>query len=130
MNPCKVNALLPIASPKGFGLMLMIDVLLLGLPFGNKVTSIYEELTEHRNLDQLHIVINPEFFTGLADCEANRTTTMTDMNEGKPALGFEQASYPRQRILTGEIEIEDDVYQYLISNTISTYAYDNENCFR
>ena len=131
MNPCKVNALLPIASPKGYGLMMMVDVLLLGLPFGNKVTSMYEDLTEHRNLDQLHIVINPEFFTGLADCEENRTTTMTDMNEGKPAPGFEQVSYPRQRIISGEreIEIEDDVYQYLISDTIHTYAYDNENCF-
>ena len=65
-DPFDVNALLPISGPKGYGLMMMVDVLsgiLLGLPFGNKVSSMYEDLTEYRKLGQLHIVINPEFFT-------------------------------------------------------------------
>ncbi len=67
-DPFKVNALVPIAGPKGYGLMMMVDVLsgiLLGLPFGNKVSSMYHDLTEDRNLGQLHIVINPEFFAGI-----------------------------------------------------------------
>ena len=57
-DPFKVNALLPIAGPKGYGLMMMVDILsgvLLGLPFGNKVTSMYHDLTEDRNLGQLHM---------------------------------------------------------------------------
>lgn len=43
----EVNTLLPIAGPKGYGLAMMVDVLssvLLGLPFGNKVSSMYEDL--------------------------------------------------------------------------------------
>ena len=65
-----VNALLPISGPKGYGLAMMVDVLsgiLLGLPFGNKVSSMYEDLTAYRKLGQLHIVINPAFFRGITD---------------------------------------------------------------
>ena len=65
-DPLDVQALLPIAGPKGYGLAMMVDVLsgiLLGLPFGNKVSSMYEDLTAYRRLGQLHIVINPAFFT-------------------------------------------------------------------
>lgn len=64
-DPFAVNALLPAAGPKGYGLMMMIDVLsgiLLGLPFGRQVSSMYEDLHAGRNLGQLHLVINPEFF--------------------------------------------------------------------
>lgn len=49
---------------KGYGLMMMIDVLsgvLLGLPFGRQVSSMYDDLHAGRNLGQLHIVINPNF---------------------------------------------------------------------
>ncbi|STP21474.1 ureidoglycolate dehydrogenase [Escherichia coli] len=44
--------------------MMMIDVLsgvLLGLPFGRQVSSMYDDLHAGRNLGQLHIVINPNF---------------------------------------------------------------------
>ena len=49
---------------KGYGLMMMIDVLsgvLLGLPFGRQVSSMYDDLHAGRNLGQLHIVINLNF---------------------------------------------------------------------
>ncbi|MEG1107142.1 MAG: ureidoglycolate dehydrogenase, partial [Eubacterium sp.] len=58
----KVNALLPIAGPKGYGLMMMVDVLsgiMLGVPFGKHVSSMYEDLSKGRDLGQLHIVIDP-----------------------------------------------------------------------
>ena len=62
--------------------MMMVDVLsgiLLGLPFGNKVSSMYHDLTEYRNLGQLHIVINPEYFAGLNAFQEGIATTMQDL---------------------------------------------------
>src|SRR5699024_6386457 len=55
-DPFKVRALLPIAGPKGYGLAMMVDVLsgiLLGLPFGNDVSSMYHDLSAGRDLGQL-----------------------------------------------------------------------------
>ncbi len=63
-DPFAVHALLPAAGPKGYGLMMMIDVLsgiLLNLPFGRQVSSMYDNLSQGRELGQLHIVINPAF---------------------------------------------------------------------
>ena len=53
-DPFEVAALLPVAGPKGYGLMMMVDILagsLLGLPFGKHVTSMYEDLSQYRRLD-------------------------------------------------------------------------------
>src|SRR5699024_795560 len=99
-DPFEVQALLPISGPKGYGLMMMVDILsgiLLGLPYGNTVSSMYHDLTEGRNLGQLHIVINPEYFTDLGQFKQNITQTMNDLNKIKPAPGFEHVSYPGQR---------------------------------
>ncbi|MFD1445622.1 ureidoglycolate dehydrogenase [Oceanobacillus profundus] len=138
-DPFSVNALLPIAGPKGYGLMMMVDVLsgiLLGLPFGNKVSSMYHDLSEGRNLGQLHIVINPEYFTNLETFKQNITTTMTDLNNIKPAPGFEQVSYPGQRSAQREaaymekgIEIVDDIYEYLESDVVHNDSYGNKDPF-
>lgn len=138
-DPFKVNALLPIAGAKGYGLMMMVDILsgvLLGLPFGNKVTSMYNDLTEGRNLGQLHIVINPEFFTGLANFKQSISTTMNDINNLKPAPGFDKVSYPGQRSAQKEeeseengIEIVDDIYNYLVSDVIHNNNFDHKDPF-
>jgi ureidoglycolate dehydrogenase (NAD+) len=138
-DPFKVNALLPIAGPKGYGLMMMVDVLsgiLLGLPFGNKVSSMYHDLTEYRNLGQLHIVINPEYFVGLESFQEGISTTMKDLNNIKPASGFKQVSYPGQRSAEREkayeengIEIVDHIYEYLISDVIHNNVYDHKSPF-
>lgn len=138
-NPFDVNALLPIAGPKGYGLAMMVDVLsgiLLGLPFGNKVSSMYENLSEYRKLGQLHIVINPAFFTGATQFKQDITTTMEDLNNIKPAPGFSKVLYPGQNndVVIAEykekgIEIVDDIYEYLSSDTIHNNQYDNKNPF-
>ncbi|ALC88939.1 ureidoglycolate dehydrogenase [Bacillus sp. FJAT-18017] len=138
-DPFKVNALLPIAGPKGYGLMMMVDVLsgiLLGLPFGNKVSSMYHDLTEYRNLGQLHIVINPEFFTNLQAFQEGIAATMKDLNNIKPAPGFDKVSYPGQRSAEREkkyeedgIEIVDHIYEYLNSDVVHNNAYDNKSPF-
>ncbi|MFF2446692.1 ureidoglycolate dehydrogenase [Neobacillus sp. NPDC058068] len=138
-DPLKVSALLPISGPKGYGLGMMVDVLsgiLLGLPFGNKVSSMYENLSEYRKLGQLHIVINPAFFTGLMDFKQNISNTMEDLNQIKPATGFSKVLYPGQNndVVIAEykekgIEIVDDIYEYLISDTIHNNQYDHKNPF-
>ncbi|MEN1967431.1 ureidoglycolate dehydrogenase [Lentibacillus sp. N15] len=138
-NPFDVKALLPIAGPKGYGLMMMVDVLsgiLLGLPFGNKVSSMYHDLSAGRNLGQLHIVINPESFTNLQQFKQNISQTMTDLNQIKPAPGFDHVSYPGQRSAEREakyneegIEVVDDIYNYLVSDTIHNNNYDHKDPF-
>lgn len=138
-DPFNVNALLPIAGPKGYGLMLMVDVLagvLLGLPFGNRVTSMYNDLTTGRNLGQLHVVINPAYFTDLANFKANIKQTITDLNNNTPAPGFDHVFVPGQRSKLQEqeyteqgIEIVDEIYEYLISDTIHNGTYGNKDPF-
>ncbi|MCG7335627.1 ureidoglycolate dehydrogenase [Sporosarcina sp. ACRSM] len=138
-DPFQVNALLPIAGPKGYGLMMMVDVLtgvLLGLPFGNKVSSMYHDLSEGRNLGQLHIVINPAYFTDMETFKENISKTMNDLNNIKPAPGFDQVFYPGQNTAIVEqqskvegIEIVDDVYRYLESDVVHFNKYDDKDPF-
>ncbi|GGJ96563.1 ureidoglycolate dehydrogenase [Lentibacillus kapialis] len=138
-NPFDVQALLPIAGPKGYGLGMMVDVLagvLLGLPFGNKVSSMYHDLSEGRNLGQLHLVINPEQFTAIQKFKDNITASMSDLNHIKPAPGFDQVFYPGQNLEVIQadyeangIEIVDDIYDYLVSDTIHHNAYDAKDPF-
>lgn len=119
--------------------MMMVDVLsgiLLGLPFGNKVTSMYHDLTEHRNLGQLHIVINPEYFTSLNAFKESINQTMEDLNNIKPAPGYNKVYYPGQRSAEREeayekdgIEIVDHIYEYLVSDVIHNNAYDHKSPF-
>lgn len=138
-DPFKVNALLPIAGPKGYGLMMMVDVLsgiLLGLPFGNKVSSMYHDLTEYRNLGQFHLVINPAFFTDPDMFKQHISNTMDDLNQIKPAPGFEQVLFPGQnndliqeQYEKNGIEMVDDIYEYLISDVVHRNQYDNKDPF-
>ncbi|WP_217587207.1 ureidoglycolate dehydrogenase [Lentibacillus saliphilus] len=138
-NPFDVSALLPIAGPKGYGLMMMVDVLsgvLLGLPFGKNVSSMYHDLEKGRELGQLHIVINPAFFTDIDMFKQNISQTMKELNAIKPAPGFDQVYYPGQRSAERErrynengIDIVDDIYDYLVSDTIHNNAYDHKDPF-
>ncbi len=138
-DPFKVQALVPIAGPKGYGLMMMVDVLagiLLGLPYGKHVTSMYEDLTEYRKLGQLHIVINPEFFGNAEVFLETITNTMKELKEIKPAKGFDEVLYPgepneiQQAIYEKEgIEIVDDIYNYLESDVIHNNNYDHKDPF-
>ena len=115
-DPFAVHALLPAAGPKGYGLMMMIDVLsgvLLGLPFGRQVSSMYDELFR-QHLSQ----------------------TMRELNAITPAPGFNQVYYPgqdqdiKQRKAAVEgIEIVDDIYQYLISDALYNTSYETKNPF-
>ncbi len=68
--------------------MMMIDILsgiLLGLPFGRRVSSMYEDLHAGRNLGQLHLVINPAFFSSCELFRKHISQTMQELNSVKPA---------------------------------------------
>ena len=102
-DPFKVNALLPMAGPKGYGLMMMVDILsgsLLGLPFGKHVTSMYKDLSEYRRLGQLHLVINPEYFGGKEQFLEKISQMVEELHDNPPAEGFDKVYYP------GEIQID------------------------
>ncbi|HCH9307273.1 ureidoglycolate dehydrogenase [Salmonella enterica] len=138
-DPFAVNALLPAAGPKGYGLMMMIDILsgiLLGLPFGRQVSSMYEDLHAGRNLGQLHLVINPAFFSSCELFRKHISQTMQELNSVKPAPGFKQVYYPGQdqdikqkNADMNGIDIVDDIYQYLISDALYLKSYETKNPF-
>lgn len=129
----------PRRRAKGYGLMMMIDVLsgvLLGLPFGRQVSSMYDDLHAGRNLGQLHIVINPNFFSSSELFRQHLSQTMRELNAITPAPGFNQVYYPgqdqdiKQRKAAVEgIEIADDIYQYLISDALYNTSYETKNPF-
>lgn len=138
-DPHKVNALLPISGPKGYGLMMMVDVLsgvLLGLPFGKHVSSMYADLSQGRNLGHLHIVIDPSYFTDANVFKQNMSQMLDELKAVKPAPGFDQVYYPGERGRMRQaayekdgIEIVDDIYNYLISDDIHFNRYDHKNKF-
>ena len=70
-DPHKVNALVPIAGAKGYGLMMMVDIfsgILLGVPFGGHVSSMYHDLSEGRRLGQKHQSYRIVIASGFNDC--------------------------------------------------------------
>ena len=138
-DPYKVNALLPIADAKGYGLMMMVDVLsgiLLGVPFGKNVSSMYADLSKGRDLGHLHIVINPEYFVGLELFKKSMSAMLDQLKQVKPAKGNSEVFFPGERgkkreadYIKNGIEIVDDIYQYLISDHVHYDRYDHKNKF-
>jgi ureidoglycolate dehydrogenase (NAD+) len=138
-DPFQVGALNHIAGAKGYALAMMVDILsgvLLGLPFGKDVTSMYNDLSEQRNLGQLHIVIDPARFTDKVSFLNNISQLMADLNQVRPAPGFKRVRYPgqgsrerREEYENNGIEIVDDIYNYLVSDVIHNNSYDNKGSF-
>jgi len=138
-NPHDVRGLLPIAGPKGYGLMMMVDMLsgvLMGLPFGRGVSSMYADLSKGRELGQLHIVINPAFFGDKETFLDNVSQVMSELNNIRPADGVERVMYPGEiadieqtRTDKDGIDIVDDIYNYLISKEVWINSYDHKDPF-
>lgn len=138
-DPNAVRGLLPIAGPKGYGLMMMVDMLsgiLLGVPFGREVSSMYSDLTATRDLGQIYIIIDPERFAGLDHVKANVSKTMHDLNGIKPAPGFDRVQYPGQgsneryaNNLANGVDIPESIIAYLESDDIHHNSYDGLGAF-
>lgn len=127
-NPFEVAALLPVAGPKGYGLMMMVDILagsLLGLPFGKHVTSMYEDLSQYRRLGQFHIVINPAYFGDETQFLTQVSDMVDELHGVKPTKGFDQVYYPgeiqeevKKQYAERGIPVPQEIYDYLISDDI------------
>lgn len=139
-NPNHVNALVPIAGAKGYGLMMLVDVfsgVLLGVPFGKHVSSMYHDLSEGRNLGQMHIVIDPSRFVGTEQFKKSMSQVCDELRAMTPAEGFDKVCYPGQGAIerknlayeTGGIEIVDEIVRYLRSDEIHFNRYDHKNRF-
>lgn len=139
-DPKLVNALVAIAGPKGYGLMMMVDILsgvLLGVPAGKNVSSMYHDLSEGRRLGHLNVAINPEFFCGADNFRAHMSEVLDELGAVKPGVGFDKVYYPgeraRKRIQAtadaGGIEIVDDIYEYLVSDDLYRRSWDHKNRF-
>jgi ureidoglycolate dehydrogenase (NAD+) len=138
-DPYEVQGLLPIAGAKGYGLMMMVDILsgsLLGLPFGKHVTSMYNDMTEKRNLGQLHIVINPTYFTDLETFKARLSQMIDELHSIPAGNGFSEVLYPgelSEKIAEENqekgIPIAKSVYEYLESDIIHRNQYDHSTAF-
>lgn len=139
-DPHKVNALVAIAGPKGYGLMMMVDILsgvLLGVPAGKHVSSMYHDLSEGRRLGHLNLAINPDFFCGGDNFRQHMAEVINELNAVKPGVGFDKVYWPGERAQgriqatkeAGGIEIVDDIYDYLISDDLYRHSWDHKNRF-
>ncbi len=138
-NPNLVNALVPIAGAKGYGLMMLVDIfagMLLGVPFGKHVSSMYADLTKGRELGHMHIILDPSRFTDLETFKKNMSTMMDELGEMKAGDGYGKVYYPGERALLRKtkydaegIDIADSVHEYLIGEQLHFNRYDGKNRF-
>ncbi len=139
-DPHDVNALVAIAGAKGYGLMMMVDILsgvLLGVPSGKNVSSMYHDLSEGRDLGHLHICIDPSRFCGLDEFKRHMSETLDELAQVKPGPESDRVYYPGERALmrkhacdvAGGIEIVDDIYEYLVSDKLYVKSWDHKNRF-
>lgn len=138
-DPDAVRGLLPIAGPKGYGLMMMIDVMsgsLLGLPFGKHVSSMYEDLTKKRNLGQFYILMDPAKFTDPEAFKKQVSQMIDELHQMPPADGYNQVYLPGERsqirnrkAMKDGIEVATDIYDYLKSGKVHLDMYDGKGAF-
>ena len=138
-NPHDVGALIPISGPKGYGLMMIVDILsglMLGLPFGGHVSSMYDKLSEGRDLGHTFIIIDPSRFMDMKTFKENITKTKNDLHGIAPAEGFDQVYYPGEvsQIIFDKyqkegIPIEKGIYEYLISDTVHYNKFGGQSAF-
>lgn len=135
-----VNALVAIAGAKGYGLMMMVDILsgiMSGVPYGKHVSSMYADLTKGRELGQVHIVIDPARFVPVDEFLENMSACLDELAAVKPAEGYDKVYYPGERALMrkqayeedGGIQIVDDIYEYLVSEEVHCDRYNGKNAF-
>lgn len=138
-DPHAVAGLLPISGPKGYGLMMMVDILsgvMLGLPFGKHVSSMYANLTQGRDLGHLFIVIDPARFTDIERFKERIEQSVNELHALKPAQGYEKVLYPGEvSVLTYEknfvqgVQIPKNIMDYLKSETIHFNKYGDMDPF-
>ncbi|MDL2211292.1 ureidoglycolate dehydrogenase [Erysipelotrichaceae bacterium OttesenSCG-928-M19] len=122
-DPNQVYAMLPMAGAKGYGLMMLIDILagsLLGLNFGKHV-SYSNEFEKGRSLGQFILVINPNYF-GNVHFKDDIAQMIKELHDISPAEGFARVNVPgenSQRIYEEYqkkgIPVYKTIYDYLVN---------------
>lgn len=139
-NPNDVAGLMPIAGPKGYGLMMLVDILsgvLMGLPFGGHVSSMYHDLSEYRNLGHSYIIIDPSRFRNDEEgFQKDIDQTVNELHAIKPAKGYDQVYYPgelstirRKDNEENGVDIPESIINYLKSDDIYINSYDGKGAF-
>lgn len=111
--------------------------MLLGVPFGKHVSSMYHDLSAGRELGQMFIVMDPSRFVGLDAFKASMSQVLDELGEMPAAEGFDKVYYPGERAVmrrdkayaTGGVEIVDEIYEYLKSDKVHFDKYDHKNRF-
>lgn len=79
--------------------MMMVDIfsgVLLGVPFGKHVSSMYHDCSKGRELGQTIIVIDSrEILHGAEQFKKNMSQTCDELNAMRPAPGFDKCILPR-----------------------------------
>jgi len=119
--------------------MMMVDILcgsLLGVPFGKHVSSMYADLSTGRELGQIHLVINPEYFTSLNAFKNNMHSMVDELHNLRPALGFDKVLIPGESsekkakdYERNGIPIVKEIYDYLVSADIHYNRYEGKSAF-
>ncbi len=119
--------------------MMMVDILcgsLLGVPFGQHVSSMYADLSAGRDLGQIHLVINPEYFGSLETFKSNIRKMVDEIHGLRPAVGFDSVLVPgetsenkAQEYERNGIPIVKKIYDYLVSDDIHYNRYDKKGAF-
>ncbi|MFC0470914.1 ureidoglycolate dehydrogenase [Halalkalibacter kiskunsagensis] len=122
-DPHSVEALLPFAGPKGYGLAMVIDIfsgLLTGSAFGPHITEMYGEYDKKRKLGHMVCAYNVSAFTDKASFLENMDQMIDELHQAPTAPGFNSVMVPGEpeqlneedRLANG-IPLTKSVYDYL-----------------
>ncbi len=124
-DPNKVEALLPFAGPKGYGMALIIDVfsgLLTGSAFGPHITPMYGDYNKKRKLGHMLCAYNIAAFTDKETFLDNMDQMINELHEVPVAPGFKTVMVPgepeqlkEEEHLKNGIPITKTIYDYLIA---------------
>jgi len=119
--------------------MMMVDILsgmLLGLPFGKHVSSMYNDLTKGRDLGQFILLIDPQRFTDLDTFKESVETMIEELHAIPAAEQFQQVYYPGEisqlqfeKAKQDGVQIPRSIYEYLISEIIHQNKYGGQDAF-
>ncbi|KZM58868.1 ureidoglycolate dehydrogenase [Geobacillus stearothermophilus] len=122
-NPYEVEALLPFAGPKGYGLAMVVDIfsgILVGAAFGPHIVPMYGEYNKKRKLGHFYCAINPAAFIDVHSFLSNMDRMIDEIHECQPAEGFSKVMVPgepeqlheEERMKNG-VPVPESVYNYL-----------------
>ena len=96
----------------------------------------YNDLSKGRELGHLFILIDPSRFTNIHMFKEHVDQSMNELNETKPAAGFDRVLYPgelslikRKRNQDKRIPVVQDIYDYLKSDTVHFDKYGHSSPF-